>query len=201
MLYALIKTLLRPGLKLAYKFSVRGAGRVPKSGPVLIVANHTSYLDPLILGVASPRKIFFMAKEELFKIPVLKSVITRLGSFPVRRNAFDRQAISVAINKLKSGQVVGIFPQGGRRWDGVNDGFPGAALIAYKSGAVIVPAGIKGADQIMPGGSKRPRFPRVTVSFGEPLRLDLSGHKKEVIARATDQILQEIRSLLGKTAP
>lgn len=198
MFYRVVKVILWPIFRLAYRFSAKDASRLPAEGPVLIVANHASYLDPVVIGLAAGRPVRFMAKEQLFKIFGLGWIIRRLHSFPVKRDEFDRRAIHTALTALADGEVVGIFPQGTRQKDGVTEAFPGAAMIAFKSGATVVPVAISGTEKVMPDGARFPRWPRIVVSFGEPIKPDTGGDKKEVIARLTDRIVDDLRDMLEK---
>ena len=204
-----MKAILWTILKLFYRLSVKGSENLPAKGPVVLVANHASYLDPIVLGVASRRPVDFMAKEELFKIFGLGWLMRRLYAFPVKRTAFDRRAIRTALKALAAGRVVGIFPQGTRQKDGVGEAFPGAALLALKSAAPIVPAAIVGTGHVMPDGAKIPRWPRLAVRFGPAIRPpagadnigadNIAGDKKEVVTQLTDRILAELRDLLGES--
>lgn len=197
MFYGLVKIILWPIFKIAYKFSVKNPQRLPAEGPVLIVANHASYLDPPVIGLAARRPVRFMAKQELFEIFCLGRIIRRLGSFPVKRDEFDRRAIHTALKTLSDGNVVGIFPQGTRQKDGVSEAFPGAAMIAVKSGATVVPTAISGTEKVMPEGAKFPKWPRIMVSFGEPIKPETSGDKKEIIAKLTQRIVDDLQEMLG----
>jgi 1-acyl-sn-glycerol-3-phosphate acyltransferase len=196
MIYWLSRSVLRPIFKMLFGLSVEGLENLPASGPVVLAANHISYLDPLVVGLASPRRTAFVAKEELFKIPIFGWYIRKLEAFPVRRGAPDRRAFKAALDKLTAGQIVGIFPQGARQAGIPTEGFPGAAVMAYKTGAVILPTAIRGTDKVMPPGSRRPRFPRIKVIFGKPIKLD-GGDRKLVVAEATERIVKEIQTLMG----
>lgn len=200
MIYRVLQIVLWPIFRLFYRFSVSNRSHIPVSGPVLLVANHTSYLDPVLLGLASRRPIAFMAKAELFKIPGLGWLIRRLYAFPVQREGFDRRAVRTALNKLKEGGVVGIFPQGSRERGETKEGLPGAALIALKSGAQILPAAILGADKVIPDGKALPRRATIEVRFGEPIQCGTTGEKKEIIEQMTRKIMEEIRTLLDEPA-
>ena len=143
--------------------------RVPRRGGVVLAANHTSYADPLLVGVASPRPVWFMAKSELFQVPVLGPLIKRVHAFPVKRGTADRQALRHAHELLTAGKAVNIFFEGGRSTDGrLLPPELGPSMIALRAGVPIVPVAVINADQMMPreGGLK---FARVTVIFGEPL--------------------------------
>jgi len=196
MFYAALKVFLWPIFKLAYRLKVKDAGRLPADGPILMVANHAGYLDPVVVGLASPRPVRFMAKDTLFNIFGLSWIIRRLRAFPVKREVFDRESLQTALGILAEGKVVGIFPQGTRQKDGVNDAFPGAAWIAYKSGAVVVPVAISGTEKVMPAGARFPRWPVIVVSFGEPIVPDTTGDRKEVVGRMTEQIVHELKEML-----
>lgn len=173
---------------------------MPRSGPVLIVSNHASYLDPICLGLASyHRPIHFMAKEELFRMPFLKQTLPRVHSFPVRRNSSDRQAMKTALEKLQAGAVVAVFPQGTRvKEDELGAGQLGAALIAMKSGAAVLPAAIAGSSKVMRDGAKLPRFPRITVAFGSSFFIsEDGGDRKAVMAEATKKMMYSIDELMA----
>ncbi len=199
MMYKFLKVVLWPLFRLFYKISVSNEERLPSSGSVLLVSNHASYMDPVVLGLAAQRPIAFMARAGLFKIPVLGWLIRRLNAFPVKRDVFDRQALRIALGKLGSGEVVGIFPQGTRRRGQADDGLPGAALIAYKTKAVVLPAAIIGTDKIIPEGKWWPRWPKIRVVFGNPIEFGATEDKKEAIALMTDSIMGEIRMLAGES--
>ncbi len=149
---------------------VRGKENFPKDGPVIVAPNHISFIDPPVTACASPRAIGFMAKEELFKPPVFVPLIRSLGAFPVKRGIGDKAAISLAIDRLKDGQSLLMFPEG-TRGDGktMRELQSGVALVARRSGAKVVPAGICGTHKMMPKGKSIPRFAKVTVVFGEPI--------------------------------
>lgn len=154
--------------------------RIPKTGPVLITANHMSYMDPPLLGCALPRTIAIMAKEELFK-GLLGRILISLGAFPVKRGASDMAAIKHAVATLKNGYALVVFPEG-TRGDGVTMGpmQSGVQMLAKMSGAVIVPLGIHGTQYMLPRTGKKLRRHRQIMVVGEPFRLeDLPGGGKD----------------------
>jgi cytidylate kinase len=161
---------LPPLWRLLFRMKIKGREHFPLAGAVLLASNHRSNLDPFFLGVASPRQIHFMAKAELWKVGLLGRVIEALGAFPVNRGEADRAAVRRALELLDSGAVVGLFPEGHRQRDGglgvIN---PGVSLFALREGVTTVPVVIQGSERILRG--KRLRLPRVSVTFGSPLRL------------------------------
>jgi 1-acyl-sn-glycerol-3-phosphate acyltransferase len=164
-------------------FRVVDAKNVPKSGPLILAPNHSSFLDPPALACALPRMTTFMAKEELFRNKLFGWLISSVGSFPVRRGTTDMEAIRNAAKLLESGSALLIFPEGTR-----NDGdtmLPinrGVELLARKSGASVVPVGIVGTHIKWGKGRKRKLFQKVTVNFGEPIRPEDFGDSKAAFA-------------------
>lgn len=148
---------------------VIGLENVPKDGPVLIAPNHVSHLDPPLVGCTCPRLLKFMAKEELFRVPVLSPLIRSLGAFPVKRGANDTAAIRKTLDWLESGEAVLMFPEG-QRGDGKTMGavLPGIAVLAKKTKAQIVPVGVSGTEIVMPRGKAKGRRHTMTIVYGEP---------------------------------
>lgn len=149
----------------------RWRGRVPKQGGLLLLANHTSDLDPVLVQGATNRQVFFMAKDELFQMPVLGKLIRWFQAFPVKRGEPDRGAIRLAVDLIKSGEVVCVFPEGQLSESGeLQPILPGVELIARMAGCPVVCVGIKNANRIMPYGMTipRPALRWVTVTIGKP---------------------------------
>lgn len=161
---------LRPVLHAAYRLRVRGADRVPASGPAVLASNHDSLLDIPTLVVATPRPVWFMAKVELFKGPFTSWFFHTLGGFPVRRGGYDLSAVRSAVAVLTAGRLLGMFPEGTRA-PFLQAFLPGAAWVALSTGAPLVPVGITGTAEALPRGSVLPRRSRVVVSFGEPIEV------------------------------
>jgi 1-acyl-sn-glycerol-3-phosphate acyltransferase len=178
----------------AWGMRVVGAENVPLHGPLIVACNHVAYLDPPLLGAAAPRRISYMAKIELFRIPVLGPLIRALGAFPVDRSKGDVGAIRVSVRTLREGVAVGIFPEGGRNPDGRNQPKTGAALLAQLSGAPVVPAYVSGTS------GARFRHP-ITVAFGKPLYFVKDGQKapREALSKWTDELMREIAALREST--
>ncbi|MDX1934358.1 MAG: lysophospholipid acyltransferase family protein [Capsulimonadales bacterium] len=158
---------------------VQGEENVPKNGTVLMVSNHVSYLDPVAIGDASPRRVVFMAKAELFRNRVLGFLLRGVDSFPVKRGEPDRAAFKNTLSMLEEGRVVCIFPQGTRREAGdLADAEPGAGLFAIRTGCPVVPVYVSGTDRMLDRQGKWHRG-RVTVAFGEPFTLARETDREE----------------------
>ena len=178
-------------VRTVFRFRVVGAQNVPQDGPLIVAANHISNFDPPLLGVALPRPVSYMAKKELFAMPVLKQLIPRLNAYPVDRQAGGTAALRASLRLLKEGRAVGIFPEGGRNVSGTNEEKAGAAFLAAASGAPVVPAAIVGTRKLRP-------FGRVTVVFGEPVRVERNRQSDGGdLEKGAAEIMQRIRALEG----
>jgi 1-acyl-sn-glycerol-3-phosphate acyltransferase len=168
-------------------------------GPLIIVANHLNWSDPLFLCIIFPRHITFMAKEELFRSPFLSFFLSHgFGAFPVRRGRFDRKALHQADAALGKGAVLGMFPEGSRSNNAqLQRGLPGAALIALHSGAQILPVGITGSKQIS-GVAWLFHRPQIVINVGQPFKLPQSDKmaSRDRLASLTDFIMERIAELL-----
>lgn len=177
-----------------YRTRVIGAEHVPPGGAVL-AGNHVSYLDPVILWSASPRPVHFMAKAELWDNKLLAAVVSRVLAFPVRRGSVDRTALAHADSVLSGGGLVGIFPEGTRhrvQTGELGEANEGVAFIALRAGVPIVPVGIEGTDKALPPGAKVPRFPRVTIVFGEPVdAVNCEQHTRKERVRCMTALVME----------
>ena len=181
--------------------TVIGAENIPESGPVILAPNHRAYMDPPYLSMVTKRQLRMMAKEELFAYPVLGPLIKALDAFPVRRGAADRGAIRHAMDELKAGHVLGIFPEGKRANPGtlepVEKGF---ALIARQTGVPIVPIALEGTDRVHPMHAKRLFRARVTATIGKPMTAaqmleaypDPSKDALTIIGEATTRAIAEL---------
>ena len=193
-MYSFLKTFLYYFFTLFFHFKIIGAENIPKSGGAIIAANHISLWDPPALSAACTRAIHFMAKEELFSIYGLKWIFTVLKAFPVRRGTADRIAIKHAISLLKNGEIVGLFPEGTRSTTGeLGKPEPGIAMIALKAGVPIIPAAIIGTNK---KGKYGCIFPQFIIKFGKPIVISEERADKELMAKLSTTIMQEISCLL-----
>lgn len=179
-------------LRAGWRLRVIDAAKVPLEGPLIVACNHVSYFDPPALGVAMPRPVRYMAKSELFSIPVLGLLIAGLGAYPVDRKRGDTGAIKRALELLRKGAAVGVFPEGTRNLDGTIKGQMGVALLASLSGAAVLPAYVGGS-----AGARR--LQRISVVFGDPLHFE-RGRKarREDLAKWTEEIMRRIYALREK---
>lgn len=173
-----------------YRIEVKGKEHFPKEGAILLCSNHIDNLDPPTVGISAPRQVHFMAKEELFQVPVLGGIVRKVGSFPVKRGMSDREALRNGLNVLKDGGVLGLFPEGTRSKDGkLGKGLAGAGFFALRSNALVVPCAVI--------GTYKP-FQKVKVFFGEPINLDPLRERKATAEEATELIMSKIAELLEK---
>jgi len=171
MFYTVMKALAVAIMRLLFRLEARGMEHIPETGPMLIVANHSSFLDPPLIGGMAPRQLTFLAKAELFKVPGLGWLISHLGAYPVKRDGPDMAALRTTQRALAEGRAVLVFPEGTRGDEGVlRPAKPGAALLAVQTGVPVVPAYVSGSGRAWPRGRRLPRPAKVVVTFGPPLR-------------------------------
>lgn len=194
------KALGGPPIRWFLHMQVTGAEHVPPTGPVIMAANHRSFWDIPVHVIASPRPIVFMAKQELYKGPITRWMWQSLGGFPVRRDTADIRAIDTALALLERGAVVGVYPEGTRSRTGEMLPFlRGAAWLALRTGAPIVPCGLRGTERRRHSGHWRLRR-RVRVAFGPPIPVEAEPDaraRREKADALTGQLLGAIRSLLA----
>jgi 1-acyl-sn-glycerol-3-phosphate acyltransferase len=184
-----------PLLYTYFRARIYGVEKIPKTGSCLIVSNHASDCDPPFLAVSMRRPVSFMAKEELFRIPFLKQIITWCGAYPVNRASADRSAIRNAITSINNGWLAGIFLDGTRTSDGrIHNPKQGAALIAAKTQVPLIPVSLWGTEKIFVKGFALPRSVPVTIRVGDPIAPPIST-KKEDLEKVTRQCFDVIHSL------
>lgn len=190
--------------RILFRVRVEGVEHVPRTGPFIMVANHCSNLDPPIIGWATGHRIgriiHFMAKAEMKRWPIAGWLASKSAVIFVRRGEADRDAQRAALAALRDGRPIALFPEGTRSRDGrLKAGRDGAAFLAMRSGAPVLPVGIAGTQRIFPGRSRIPRFVRVSVHIGEPfvLAAQASGRlERDQLAAGTETIMSAIEALL-----
>jgi 1-acyl-sn-glycerol-3-phosphate acyltransferase len=193
MLYSLFRGLFRVMFATLFRWQVLGKENIPETGPVILVSNHISNLDPPLLGSPLQRKVSFMAKEQLFDIPVVSFLIRSFGAFPVKRGTADRQSIRIALNILKNDGVVGIFPEGTRSKTGeLGKGMSGAALFSLRTDATVIPVAIIGPYRW---------FRPIRIVYGQPM--DFSRFKQlpsstDTYQQATEYMMSSIQNLVDQ---
>jgi len=178
------------------RWKVTGKKNIPMKGPVVVVCNHISLWDPVAVGVALDRQVFFMAKEELFRYPVFGAILRRLGAFPVKRGQSDREAIKKSLEVLRKGNILGVFPEGHRIASGKLGQFQeGAVHLAIKCNAAILPVGVKGTR----GMFRKFRFHPFSVRIGQPISVENSDNlpAAEFARQLNERVRQEVGKLSG----
>ncbi len=180
-------------VKVGFKFRAEGVENLPQTGGYILCSNHRSYLDPIFLGVKVKRQLAFMAKEELFRVKVLGPIIKKLGAFPIARGKGDTGAVEFAIDTVKSGKALMLFPEGTRSKDG--------KLLKLKSGVIVIASQSQGL--IVPSAivfEGKLRFRRkVTVRYGKPIscdELELNGVDRQSLKVAREKLTARISELL-----
>ena len=204
MLYWAVKVMLTPLLRVFYRVKVEGRQHVPTDGPVILAANHRSFLDSLFMPLVIRRRVTFVAKAEYFDSRKTAWFFRGVGQIPIRREggSASERALESATEVLNGGGVFGIYPEGTRTRDGfTHKGHTGVARLAVRTGASIVPVGLVGTDECQPTDKKLPRvFRRVSVRFGTPISIDRYAEDAEGIAlrQLTDEVMFEIVQLCGR---
>lgn len=191
MLYRVCRRVLRVLYAVFYRFEASGLENIPATGGVILCSNHLSVLDPPTVGTKLNRRVHYMAKAELFQIPLFGPFIRKLGAFPVKRGGVSKDAIRSSITLLQGGGVMGIFPEGTRKAAASEMGKKGAAMIAMRSKAIIIPVAIVGNYRI---------FRKMKIRFGKPI--DISAFTEDpasdVLEQVTEAIMKRIREMVAQ---
>ncbi len=185
--YSLLKNLLHVLAIVVYRVRHTGQKNIPAAGPVLIVSNHQSHLDPILVGTGCPRQINYVARETLFRFKPFGWLIRSVGAFPIDREGIGLGGIKESLKRLKHGEMVLIFPEGTRTHDGRIASFrPGFTALAVRSKAAILPVAIEGAFQAWPRTKKYPGPGRIRVHYGQPIG------PEEIVGRDERELLAEV---------
>jgi 1-acyl-sn-glycerol-3-phosphate acyltransferase len=188
-----------------FRFRVEGIENIPAQGPIILVSNHASNLDPLFIGVAAPRHINYLAKQELFSNPIFSFVLRRIcGAHPVDRDQMGRSTLREIYALLERREMLLIFPEGTRTRDGtLGEAKLGVGMIAHHARAMVIPVYISGSYDILPRHAKSIRLSPCRVTFGSPLVLDElygRGRTKEVYRLIGSRIMEAIGRLADAPA-
>lgn len=208
MLKSVSRATLGPLARVLFRAKVTGKRNVPAEGPVILASNHLSFIDSVVITLLAPRPVSFLAKDSYFTGKGVKGALSRwffqsIGAIPVTRGVGQaaQDALDSGLGLLEEGKAFAIYPEGTRSLDGrLYRGKTGVAWLALKSGAPVVPVGLKGTNDVQPVGSNGIRLAKISVSFGKPL--DLSPHGKADSGRArrhaTDEVMTAIQKLTGQ---
>lgn len=197
--YHVCNFLFRTALKLFASLQVYGIENVPQSGPLIVVANHQSFVDPVLLGTVLPRRLRFLGKRSYFKGPIIRTILANYGAYPLNGSGKDLVALHWTFLQLEMDRTVVIFPEGTR-----NPGrmkyvaSPGVATIALKSQAPILPVGITGTERMGPIWRYVLPTGEISVTIGQPFSLPVMTGKigRQELVRSTDIIMAQIAGLL-----
>ncbi|MBC8078962.1 MAG: 1-acyl-sn-glycerol-3-phosphate acyltransferase [Gorillibacterium sp.] len=185
--YRFTRALLRVLYRLFFRLEAKGKENVPDFGPVVLCANHVSYFDPIAVGIPLKRKVHFMAKEELFSNTFLRKLLLLLGAFPVKRGGISKESIRHSIELLRNGNVMGIYPEGTTKGEN-GMGKKGAAMLALRSKAVVIPVAVVGSFKL---------FKKVHIQYGPPVDIrEFADGGSENLEAATEKIMDVIREMV-----
>jgi 1-acyl-sn-glycerol-3-phosphate acyltransferase len=199
--YAVVRKIAKPIIKTAFSVKVAGLEHIPAKGPAIILSNHCSFLDAIMLGALPKRYIWYMTKSSQYKSDFLRWFLKLAKSFPVRRYTTDVVAVRNAIRVVQQGHILGIFPEGERSWDGRMLPFrQGAMRLVLALGQPVIPVGISGAYGLMPRWTHKIKRVPVTIRFGRPLHFDLipiPRQTRDDIKKVAEELKRHILNLIG----
>tara|TARA_B100000886_G_scaffold331752_1_gene283637 strand:+ start:45 stop:665 length:621 start_codon:yes stop_codon:yes gene_type:complete len=198
LIYELVSNLfVLPIYKFVFQGHLIGAENIPQKDSFILVSNHGSLLDPPFLGHALGRNISFMAKAELFKIPILGLVIRACGAYPVKRGMADKNTIKIACKKLLNNNSIGIFLDGTRQKNGrVNKPKQGAGLLAFKNQKLLLPVAIVNSNRLIRFKFCIPFFSKIVIKVGKPIQPPQSSSKDDLNS-VTILLKDKINNLIG----
>jgi 1-acyl-sn-glycerol-3-phosphate acyltransferase len=204
-LYTVAKTLLTPVFRFAWRVKTIGMENIPTSGPAILCPNHTSVIDSFMLPLTLPRRITFVGKAEYLDDWKTRYLFPAMGMIPIDRGggSASERALNAAARVLERGELFGIYPEGTRSRDGVlHKGHTGPARLALRTGAPLIPVGIKGTVEIQPPEAKFPKpFKACSIAFGRPISVDRYGDRADdhlLLRQLIDEVMFEIRALTGQ---
>ena len=169
----LVRWMFRIQLTLAYRFRVHGLENFPESGSTLICSNHQSFLDPVVIGIASPQPLNYLARQTLFKFKLMRKFLTLNDAIPIDRESIGLAGVKESLKRLKRGEMLVMFPEGTRSDDGELLPFkPGFELLARRTKSRLLPIGLDGCYQAFPRNARLPKLGEIRVVIGEPIEFD-----------------------------
>ncbi len=198
LIYQLVsKLFVLPIYKFVFRGHLIGRENIPKKNSFIMVSNHSSLLDPPLLGHALGRNISFMAKAELFKVPLLGFIIKACGAYPVKRGIVDKKTIQTACKKLSNDNSIGIFIDGTRQKNGrVNKPKHGAALLAFKNQKLLLPVAIVNSHRLIRFKFFIPLFSKIVIKVGKPVQAPHSSSRDDLNS-VTMYLQDKINNLIG----
>ncbi|NEU31116.1 1-acyl-sn-glycerol-3-phosphate acyltransferase [bacterium LRH843] len=189
-IYQLGQFLCRTVLSSSFKVEIVGKENIPDEGGVILCCNHLSNFDPPLLGAYIKRPVHYMAKQELFEKPILKTILPKVHAFPVRRGMSDKRMLRTTMDLLREGKMIGLFPEGTRSKDGtLGKGLAGAGFFALRTEATVIPCAIIGPYK---------RFKKLKLVYGEPIDFSELRENKASAEEATAYIMDHIGYLIEK---
>lgn len=196
-IYNLLRPVAQLLIFLVCRLSVRGIEHVPETGPLLLVSNHLSWFDPILVAGLSPRRTWFFAKKEIFFWPIVGWLVRRTGQIPVHRGESDRAALEQALAYIQEQRALLIFPEGTvARQEQMLAAHTGVAMLALRTGATVLPVALSGSRRILRlGGGWRPK---VSIQFGKPFVpvLPAGWTRKDALRRITQETMLQIAAML-----
>ncbi|MFS0776287.1 lysophospholipid acyltransferase family protein [Neobacillus sp. 3P2-tot-E-2] len=186
--YSFARSVVAGVFKPWYRIEVIGLEHFPKDRGVLLCTNHIHNFDPLVVGITAPRPVHFMAKEELFNVPILGNIVRKCNAFPVKRGKGDRESLRAGLKVLKDGNVFGLFPEGTRSKTGeIGKGLSGAGFFALRTEADVVPCAIIGPYKTLR---------TLKVVYGKPIAMEEMRATRASAEQVTELIMSEIHKLI-----
>ena len=208
MAYALTKLICWLVFRLRHGFSVTGQEHVPRRGPFILATNHVSFLDPPVVGTACPRRVYFMARADLFRQPLLGLFLRSVGVIPLRRGEADVAAMREALAHLRAGKPVAIFPEGTRQLSGrLGAAKRGVGVLADLARVPVVPAYVSGTYEALPPQATRLRPAKIRVAFGRPISYTATsvppdrGQRRQALAEAVTAAWIALEAQAAAAAP
>lgn len=203
--YRLASALVRVSARVILpELHVEGLERLPSQGPFILIANHQSLLDPLLIQALCPRPIFTMAKSTQFAHPLMRWLMPRLLSFPVRRYQIDPQAVRTALSHLRHGSGVGVYIEGERSWDGrLQPPRLGTVRLILKAGVPVVPTTIAGSYDVWPRWHRAIRPGPIHITFGPPIcfpHLDRRADREAALPETAARVMETLQRQLDAAA-